>query len=207
MKIFSIKPILIAFFTLIFCFFISNLQAKEILKIEEEEIILGDPNAPITMIEYASMSCPHCASFHLNTLPAIKEEYIDTGKVKFVFRDYPFNLPALQASMIIRCVGENVYFKYINALFGLQKKWVKSKGSAEKLFEIMNNSGMTQKEFNNCLNDKDMENKILSGQLEAQKQLNIRTTPSFIVNGKKLEGNKPIDTFRNIFESILEKSI
>ena len=111
------------------------------------------------------------------------------------------------SSMIIRCVGENVYFKYINALFGLQKKWVKSKGSAEKLFEIMNNSGMTQKEFNNCLNDKDMENKILSGQLEAQKQLNIRTTPSFIINGKKLEGNKPIDTFRNIFESILEKSI
>ena len=89
----------------------------------------------------------------------------------------------------------------------MEKKWVKSKGSAEKLFDIMNNSGMTQKEFNNCLNDKDMENKILSGQLEAQKQLNIRTTPSFIINGKKLEGNKPIDTFRNIFESILEKSI
>ena len=127
MKIFSIKPILIAFFTLIFCFFISNLQAKEILKIEEDEIILGDPNAPITMIEYASMSCPHCASFHLNTLPAIKEEYIDTGKVKFVFRDYPFNLPALQASMIIRCVGENVYFKYINALFGLQKNGLNQK--------------------------------------------------------------------------------
>ena len=207
MKIIAIKPILFTFFILIFCFNVSNLQAKEILKIEEDEIILGNPDAPITVIEYASMSCPHCASFHLNTLPIIKEEYIDTGKVKFVFRDYPFNLPALQASMIIRCVGESVYHKYINALFSMQKKWVKSKGSAEKLFEIMNNSGMSKEEFDICLNDKDMENKILSGQLEAQKQLSINTTPSFIINGKKLEGNKPIDTFRNIFESILEKSI
>ena len=104
------------------------------------EISYGDGDAPVTMIEYASMSCPHCAAFHLETLPIIKKEYIDTGKVKLIFRDFPFNLPALQGSMITKCVGEDLYFKYLDALFSLQKKWVKSKGSRESLFNILSNT-------------------------------------------------------------------
>ena len=119
-------------------------RSQELSKILEGEYFLGDPNAPITVVEYASMSCPHCAAFHINTLPIIKKEYIDTGKVKLVFRDFPFNLPALQGSMITRCVGEELYFKYLNALFSLQRQWAKSKGSRESLFKILNNSGMSK---------------------------------------------------------------
>ena len=182
-------------------------RSQELSKILEGEYFLGDPNAPITVVEYASMSCPHCAAFHINTLPIIKKEYIDTGKVKLVFRDFPFNLPALQGSMITRCVGEELYFKYLNALFSLQRQWAKSKGSRESLFKILNNSGMSKEEFDKCLNDKDLENKILSHQLKAQKNLNIRTTPSFVINGKLLEGNKSIETFREIFDNILSNSI
>lgn len=177
--------------------------SKNLSEIQDGEWLLGDPNAPITMIEYASMSCPHCAAFHTEKLPIIKKEYIDTGKVKLVFRDFPFNLPALQGSMITRCVGEKLYFKYVNALFSLQKSWVKIEGAEESLFNIIHNSGMSREEFDQCLNDKDLENKILSYQLEANREFGIQTTPSFIINGKLIEGNKPIETFRKTFEDIL----
>ena len=191
---------------LLIFFFITPLASAysaKLTDLQEGEWILGNINAPITMIEYASMSCPHCAAFHLETLPIIKKEYIDTGKVKLIFRDFPFNLPALQGSMITKCVGEDLYFKYLDALFSLQKKWVKSKGSRESLFNILSNTGMTKEEFDGCLNNKDLENKILSHQIRAHEEFNIKTTPSFIINGRLIEGNKSIDTFRKTFDSIL----
>ena len=191
---------------LLIFFFITPLASAysaKLTDLQEGEWILGNINAPITMIEYASMSCPHCAAFHIETLPIIKKEYIDTGKVKLIFRDFPFNLPALQGSMITKCVGEDLYFKYLDALFSLQKKWVKSKGSRESLFNILSNTGMTKEEFDGCLNNKDLENKILSHQIRAHEEFNIKTTPSFIINGRLIEGNKSIDTFRKTFDSIL----
>ena len=191
---------------LLIFFFITPLASAystKLTDLQEGEWILGNIEAPITMIEYASMSCPHCAAFHLETLPIIKKEYIDTGKVKLIFRDFPFNLPALQGSMITKCVGEDLYFKYLDALFSLQKKWVKSKGSRESLFNILSNTGMTKEEFDGCLNNKDLENKILSHQIRAHEEYNIKTTPSFIINGTLIEGNKSIDTFRKTFDTIL----
>tara|TARA_B100001123_G_scaffold450763_1_gene623534 strand:+ start:2695 stop:3315 length:621 start_codon:yes stop_codon:yes gene_type:complete len=182
---------------------LTNAHSAKLTDIQEGEWILGNIDAPITMIEYASLSCPHCAAFHIKTLPTIKKEYIDTGKVKLIFRHFPFNLPALQGSMITKCVGEDLYFKYLEALFSLQKKWVKSEGSRESLFNIMSNTGMTREEFDECLNNKDIENKILSNQIRAHEEYNIKTTPSFIINGKLIEGNKSIDTFRKTFDSIL----
>jgi len=177
--------------------------AAKLSEIQEDELILGSLDAPITMIEYASMSCPHCAAFHTQTLPIIKEEYIDTGKVKLVFRDFPFNMPALQGSMITRCIDKEFYFKYLDALFALQRVWAMAADTKEALFKVMNNSGMTREEFDLCLNNKDLENKILSHQLEAQKEFRIKSTPSFIINGKLLEGNKSINTFRKTFDNIL----
>ena len=92
--------------------------------ITEDDFIIGDENAPITIIEYASMSCSHCADFHTNTLPELKTEFIDTGKVRMVFRDYPFNYPALLGSMMMRCIPSDVRYDYMNALYQLQANWV-----------------------------------------------------------------------------------
>ena len=197
------KIILINLLILFFIAPLTKSYSSKLTDIQEGEWVLGNIDAPITMIEYASMSCPHCAAFHIQTLPIIKKEYIDTGKVKLIFRDFPFNLPALQGSMITNCVGEDLYFKYLDALFSLQKKWVKSKGSKESLFKIIRNTGMTKEEFDDCLNNKDLENKILAHQIRAHEEYNIKTTPSFIINGKLIEGNKSIDTFRKTFDSIL----
>ena len=180
---------------------------KSALEIGEEELVIGDKDAPITIIEYASMSCSHCASFHNNTLPDIKKEYIDTGKVRMVFRDYPFNYPALLGSMMMRCIASEVRYDYMNALYQLQNTWVNKdpKISKKELYKIMQSGGMTKDEFNECYSNLDNENLILEGVMAAQKDLNIKSTPSFIVNGNLIEGNKNIKEFRQIIDKILSE--
>jgi len=177
------------------------------LEIGENEFVIGDKDAPITIIEYASMSCSHCASFHKNTLPDIKKEYIDTGKVRMVFRDYPFNYPALLGSMMMRCISSDVRYDYMNALYQLQNSWVNKdpKISKKELYKIMQSGGMTKDEFNACYSNLDNENLILEGVMAAQKDLNIKSTPSFIVNGNLIEGNKSIKEFRQIIDKILSE--
>ena len=199
---------------IIFTFFLvlglsASILAKNqsLLEIQENDFYIGDPEAPITIIEYASMSCSHCANFHNDTLEDLKKEYIDTGKVKFIFRDFPFNYPALAGSMMMRCVPDNVRYDYMNALYKLQKNWVNrdnSKTRAE-LYKIMQSGGMKQEEFDACLSDVNLENDLLEGVMNAQGEFNIRSTPSFIINGALYSGNKNIKEFRQIIEKILSQ--
>ncbi len=201
-------------FFLIFWSFLTTLVPQSLLaneklalEIGEEELVIGDKDAPITIIEYASMSCSHCASFHNNTLPDIKKEYIDTGKVRMVFRDYPFNYPALLGSMMMRCIASEVRYDYMNALYQLQSTWVNKdpKISKKELYKIMQSGGMTKEEFNECYSNLDNENLILEGVMGAQKDFNIKSTPSFIINGNLIEGNKNIKEFRQIIDKILSE--
>ena len=194
----------------IFYLFLSfNLYSADhsILKIQENDFYIGELEAPVTIIEYASMSCSHCADFHNETLDDLKSEYIDTGKVKFVFRDFPFNYPALAGSMILSCVPENVRYDYMNALYKLQKNWVMRDHSKTRseLYKIMQSGGMQQDEFDVCLSDIDLENDILEGVMNAQREFNINRTPSFIVNGIVYSGNKNIKEFRQIIDKILSQ--
>ena len=112
------------FFTIFFLFVLTPIYGESALDITEKDFVIGNEDAKITIIEYASLSCSHCADFHVNTLETLKKEYIDTGKVKMVFRDYPFNYPALLGSMVLRCIPENYRYDYMNALFKLQTDWV-----------------------------------------------------------------------------------
>jgi len=187
----------------------NNLYSSDhsILKIQENDFYIGEPEAPVTIIEYASMSCSHCADFHNETLDDLKSEYIDTGKVKFVFRDFPFNYPALAGSMILSCVTEDVRYDYMNALYKLQKNWVMRDHSKTRseLYKIMQSGGMQQDEFDACLSDINLENDILEGVMNAQREFNINRTPSFIVNGIVYSGNKNIKEFRQIIDKILSQ--
>ena len=186
-----------------------NLKAADhsVLNIKDTDFVLGSPESPITIIEYASMSCSHCADFHNDTLESLKTEYIDTGKVKFVFRDFPFNYPALVGSMIIRCVPNDARYQYMNALYKLQKNWVRREHSDTKkeLYKIMQSGGMQQEDFDACLSDINLENDILEDVMNAQKEFNIRSTPSFIINGVLYSGNKNIKEFRQIIDKILSQ--
>ena len=199
---------------IVFLFFLSSFSAQSLLAIEtsaneitNDDFIIGNENAPITIIEYASMSCSHCADFHVNTLPDLKKEFIDTGKVRMVFRDYPFNYPALLGSMMMRCIPNDVRYDYMNALYQLQTSWVNRdpKISKKELYKIMQSGGMTKEEFNTCYGNLDNENLILEGVMAAQKDFNIKSTPSFIVNGNLVEGNKSIKEFRQIIDKILSQ--
>ncbi len=178
-----------------------------VLNIKDTDFVLGSPESPITIIEYASMSCSHCADFHNDTLESLKTEYIDTGKVKFVFRDFPFNYPALVGSMILRCVPNDARYQYMNALYKLQKNWVRREHSDTKkeLYKIMQSGGMQQEDFDSCLSDINLENDILEDVMNAQKEFNIRSTPSFIINGVLYSGNKNIKEFRQIIDKILSQ--
>ncbi len=197
-------------FTFTLLFFISfsaNTAENSVLNISEKDFVLGSNDAPVTIIAYESMSCSHCADFHNNTLGDLKTEYIDTGKVKFVFRDFPFNYPALAGSMIMNCVSNEVRYDYMNALYKLQKSWIRREHSEtrQELYKIMQSGGMQQDEFDSCLSDINLENDILEGVMNAQKEFNIRSTPSFLVNGILYSGNKNIKEFRQIIDKILSQ--
>ena len=189
--------------------FVFSLEANEssVLEIKDNDFVIGDKDAPITIIEYASMSCSHCATFHNSTLNDLKTEYIDTGKVRFVFRDFPFNYPALLGSMMMRCIPNEVRYDYMNALYLLQKSWVVRENATtmQELYKIMQSGGMTKDEFDACYSNEQLENEILEGVIAAQKEFNIRSTPSFLVNGKLIEGNKSIKEFRQIIDKILSE--
>ena len=195
------------FFTIFFLFVLTPIYGESALDIIEKDFVIGNEDAKITIIEYASLSCSHCADFHVNTLETLKKEYIDTGKVKMVFRDYPFNYPALLGSMVLRCIPENYRYDYMNALFKLQPDWVnkKNKKTIQELYKIMQSGGMTKDEYDACIYNTELENEILKGVMEAQNQFNIKSTPSFIIDGKLIEGNKSKKQFRQIIDKILSQ--
>ncbi len=194
----------IAFFIV---FFILPISANTVLEVTEDDFVVGDKNAPVTIIEYASLSCSHCANFHNNTLEDLIKEYVDTGKARIVFRDFPFNYPALLGSMVLRCIPEDVRYDYMNALFQLQPKWVvrENAKSTQELYKIMQSGGMTKEEFETCTNNVELENTILQALIAAQNEFNIQSTPSFLINGNLVEGNKSIKEFRQIIDKILSE--
>ena len=167
----------------------------------------GSPDAKIHLIIYESLTCSHCADFHIKTLPKIIEEYVDTGIVKMVFRDFPLNYPALLGSMLLRCVSEDIRFQYQDAFYQLQSKWVvrDSAKSTLELYKIMQSGGMKKDDFDKCIENTDLEKEILEGLMLAQSEFNIKSTPSFIINGQLLGGNKPIKDFRQIIQKILSQ--
>ena len=146
------------------------------------EMALGDEKAPVTIIEYASMTCPHCADFHARTYPELKKRYIDTGKVRFIFREFPLDQLALAAFLLARCAGPDKYFPMIDTLFQTQKEWVTQK-PLPPLLAIAKQAGMSEQQFNECLQDKKLIDGLEDVRQRAMK-IGVQSTPSFFINGK-----------------------
>ncbi|MGR3837633.1 MAG: DsbA family protein [Cognatishimia sp.] len=153
-----------------------------------EDMILGDPNAPITMIEYASYTCPHCGSFHQNTYPQLKADYIDTGKVKFIFREVYFDRFGLWASMVARCGGQDRFFGITDLMFKTQGDWTRA-GDApvivEELRKIGRLAGLNNETLESCLQNEDQAKALVAWYQENAARDDINSTPSFIINGRK----------------------
>jgi protein-disulfide isomerase len=181
-------------------------DAKTVLQITKDDRILGNPEAPITIVEYASLTCPHCAHFANEILPEIKKEWIDTGKAKLVLRDFPLDEPALRAAMIARCAPPERYYAFADTFFSAQEKWVRSGDYREALARLAKLGGMGQAEFDNCIKNTELENKIVEGRLRATQDLEVNSTPTFFVNGSKLAGAPTKEEFDKLLSGLAAKS-
>ena len=181
-------------------------DAQTVLQISKDDRILGNPEAPITIVEYASLTCPHCAHFANDVLPEIKKEWIDTGKAKLVLRDYPLDEPALRAAMIARCAPPDRYYAIADTFFAAQEKWVRSPDYREALARLAKLGGMGKEEFDTCLKNTDLENKIVEGRLKATQELEVNSTPTFFVNGSKLAGAPTTEEFEKLLSGLAAKS-
>ncbi|MBL4590213.1 MAG: DsbA family protein [Alphaproteobacteria bacterium] len=166
---------------------------------------IGDPNAPVYIVEYSSLTCSHCAHFHKETLGALKEKYIDTGKVYMVFREFPLNKAALVASQILRCVPEERHYAFMNLLFGAQDQWAFSGDYLSKLKQNAKLAGLSEEQINTCLADKDLETKLTESLKVGTDKYNVRSTPSFVVNGgaQLISGNQKFEFFEKVINDLL----
>jgi protein-disulfide isomerase len=149
--------------------------------------VLGATNAPVTIIEYASMTCPHCSHFHKTVYPDLKKKYIETGKVRFIFREFPLDPLAAAASMLARCAGKDKFFPLIEAFFESQGEWVVQK-PLQPMFAIAKQAGFTQQTFDDCLANQQMLNGLEEARTRAAQKLNVNSTPTFFINGKIFRG-------------------
>src|SRR6266511_3207497 len=149
--------------------------------------VQGAANAPVTLIEYASMTCPHCAHFHETTYPEMKKKYIDTGKIRFIFREFPLDALAAAASMLARCAGKDKFFALIEAFFAQQKDWVVQK-PLQPMFAIAKQAGFTQQSFDQCLANQQLLSNLEEQRTSATQKFNVNSTPTFFINGKTFRG-------------------
>mgnify|MGYP001353020135 FL=1 len=169
------------------------------------ENMLGNTNAKVTIVEYASMTCPHCAAFHTTIYPELKKKYVETGKVRFVFREFPLDPRAGAASLLARCAGPDKFFQMIEALFKRQEQWAFVKGSPiEELKSIARQIGMSEDTFNSCINDKKMLEALESIRNRGSEQYGVSSTPTFFVNGKKVAGGQDLAAFDKLIEPLLK---
>jgi protein-disulfide isomerase len=181
-------------------------DAQTVLALSKDDRILGNPDAPITIVEYASLTCPHCAHFTNEVLPELKKKWIDTGKAKLVLRDYPLDEPALRAAMIARCAPPDRFYAYVDTFFGSQEKWVTARDYRDALARLVKLGGMSREEFDNCLKNTSLENKIVEGRLIASKELDVNSTPTFFINGTKFTGAPTVEEFDKALSGLAAKS-
>lgn len=163
------------------------------------EKTMGPADAPVTIIEYSSATCPHCARFHQDLLPQIKEEYVDTGKVHYVMREFPLDNLAMAAFMVARCVEGDGYFAFLDVLYARQQDWAYGEGdAAERLYAIARQAGLSREKFNQCLQNEELMEGITWVYNRASQQFGVSSTPTFFVNGTMLRGPSSIEDFEEL---------
>jgi protein-disulfide isomerase len=169
------------------------------------EMALGKPDAPVTVVEYASMTCGHCAHFHNDVFPKFKEKYIDSGKVYFVMREFPLDNLAAAAFILARCAGDNKAFPLISVLFEKQEQWAFVRGNpVPELFKLAKQAGFTQESFDKCLNDAKLLEQITAVRTRANEKFGVSSTPTFFINGKRLQDAATLAAFDKAITPLLK---
>jgi len=168
------------------------------------DVVLGSAKAPVTVIEYASMTCPHCAHFSATTFPELQKRYIDTGKVRFIFREFPLDPLAAAGFMLARCAGNDKFMPIIETLFAKQAEWIVQQ-PIEPLRAIAKQFGFTQESFDQCLANQKVLDGIQDVRDRAASKLGVNSTPTFFVNGKKLVGDQSIEALAKEIDPYLKE--
>jgi protein-disulfide isomerase len=165
--------------------------------------VLGNADAPVTLIEYASATCPHCAEFHVNLLPQIKAQYIDTGKVKFIFREFPLDNTALAVFMLTRCLPEDKFFATTELFFRRQQIWAKAENPSLEVSRIMAMAGMDKAAFETCLKNIEMAKSMHEFAKKSAADFGIKGTPALFVNGSYVDGHKTMDEVKAALDAAI----
>jgi protein-disulfide isomerase len=169
------------------------------------ELVLGNADAPITVVEYASMTCGHCADFHNKVLPTLKEKYVDTGKVRLIMREFPLDNLAAAASMLARCSGEGKTFPLITVLFAKQPEWAFVRTDPRpELFKIAQQAGFTQESFDKCLTDQKLLDDVSAIRERGAETFGVNATPTFFINGKRMTAAPSLEEFEKAFAGIIK---
>jgi protein-disulfide isomerase len=167
------------------------------------DIAQGPADAKVTIIEYASLTCSHCAAFHRDTYPVLKSRYIDTGKVRYVLREFPLDPLATAGFMLARCDGEQKYYPIVDLLFQQQRAWTATDKPLDALRQMMRQAGFSQEKFDACLKDQKVYDAINAVKNRGMETFKVDSTPTFFINGQRYPGNMSIDEIEKIIKPIL----
>jgi protein-disulfide isomerase len=170
---------------------------------EPQEQILGNPQAPVTIIEYASLTCPHCAQFHTEVLPELKERYIAPGKVRLIYRDFPLDQKALSAAALAHCAGPDRYFSFLDVLFQTQASWAQADDHIAALKRLGKLGGLSEEKMDACLADEELTDGILRTRLEGQNEHQVDSTPTLVIDGKTYAGARDIEELAATIEPLI----
>lgn len=166
------------------------------------DIVLGNADAPVTIVEYASMTCPHCATFHEQTLPTIKTKYIDTGKARLILREFPFDPRAEAGFMLARC-SKDRYYAMVDVLFKQQRNWAAVENAREALLQISRLAGFSQESFEACLTDQKLLEDVRAVQKRGADEFKVNSTPTFFINGNTYRGALSVEEMSAIIDGML----
>ncbi len=164
---------------------------------------LGDANAPVKIVEYMSMTCPHCAHFHNTTFEEIKKKYIDTGKVYFIIREFPFDPRAAAAFMLARCAPEQQYYPFVSMLFKQQQTWATAQDARAALLQMSKLAGFSQETFEACLTNQKLLDDVNATMQRGATEFGVNSTPTFIINGKRYAGDMSVENMSALVDSLL----
>ena len=170
--------------------------------VQKNMVVIGSFDAAVKIKIYSSLTCPHCASFHINVVPEIKKEYVESGKVQLIFIDFPLDQAAFNASKLLHCLDQKKQIEFLDIIYETQSKWTNGSNISDinnNLKKIVKNLGISSMQFDKCLIDELVSDKILINRIEANKKYSINSTPTIIINEKKLEGSA---SFKNIKKKI-----
>ena len=188
------------------CLIISLKSYADDQKKLDDLVVLGPNNAPVKIKIFSSLTCPHCAYFHINVIPKIKKNYVESGKVQLIFIDFPLDQSAFDASKLLHCLDKNEQIKFLDIIYKKQEKWTTGSNTNEineNLKKIVKNLGITSVQFDKCINNEVVSDKILNGRIAAHQKYSVNSTPTIIINEKKFKGSASFEGIKKKIEKLI----